>query len=153
MPPSQGGIADQIVLVLDGGLVGGGVCLAGKAVAENLKQVAWVHGGSGRITGAREGQSDGGGADAGYDGEAGTQAPCSAARPYACTRECCRVLPLRRRQHPRRLAHMKGSVNCRTRFPPFDPVSRYSSPIGPITASRQERQIVQSWLNLGYFLP
>lgn len=61
----EGGIADHIVLVLDGGLVGGGGSPAGIAVAENLEQVAWVHGGSGRITGARDGQSDGGGADAG----------------------------------------------------------------------------------------
>ena len=32
-------------------------------------------------------------------------------------------------------------------------LSRYSSTTGPITVSRQERQIVQSWLDLDDFLP
>ena len=43
---------------------------------------------------------------------------------------------------------------------PVPPSSRYStrfsrcsSATGPITASRQERQIVQSWLDLDDFLP
>ena len=48
---------------------------------------------------------------------------------------------------------MSDSVNGAAKLPLFDPVSRYSSPTGPITASRQERQIVQSWLDLDDFLP
>ena len=47
------------------------------------------------------------------------------------------------------LVQLPGPQNSRywTRF------FRYSSTTGSITTPRQERQIVQSWLNLGGFLP
>ena len=158
----EGGIADHIVLVLDGGLVGGGGCRAGIAVAESLEQVAWVHGGSGRITEARDGQSDGGGADAGSHGEASSgsraptnrvgvraarspQASCSATRP---TRAPARVLP-----RPSRTATpsisvysriWKGASTVRPNARHLTRFSCYSNTTDPVTASRQERQIVQS---------
>ena len=47
----------------------------------------------------------------------------------------------------------KGSVNDPAKLSSFDPVSRYPRPTGSITVSGQEREIVQSWLDLGGLLP